>query len=139
MRKSTPIRAATLLTAIAAGALALTAVAPAHDDDRFPPDQEAGRVASFDEQTDVLTIALADGGTISGTVTRFTWVKCDDRDFSRGARRHLSDGQHDWDDDHRGWRARCSTDALTDGAVVEDALVSLRDGQAFFWKVELTS
>jgi hypothetical protein len=138
MRKPTPFRAATLLTAILAGALALAAVAPAHDDDdRFQPEQEAGTIASFDEQTDVLTVDLAEGGTVSGTVTRLTWIKCDDRPFSRSVRRHLSGGEHGDDDDHGWHRWRCSTAALTEGAVVEEALMSLRDGEAFFWKIEL--
>lgn len=142
MRKPTPIRAATLLTAILAGVLALSGLATAHDDGGdddhpFKPSQEAGTIASFDEQTDVLTVELAAGGTVSGTVTRLTWIKCDDHPFSRSSRRHLSDDEHHGEDDHGWHRWRCSTAALTEGAVVEEALISLRDGAAFFWKVEL--
>ena len=90
-------------------------------------------------------IELADGGSISGLVTRFTWIDagdnegCDSSHSSR-SRRQL----HDWcrtqqlhgsehGDDH-GWHHGRSgdTDDLVAGAVVDDALLVLKDGRAFY-------
>jgi hypothetical protein len=45
---------------------------------------------------------------------------------------HGSDDGHGWDH-----HSHCSTDDLTAGAVVDDAVLGLHDGAAFFWKVDL--
>jgi len=125
---------------VAALALALTGTAIAHHgDEGFHHDDPAGTIASFDAAGGILTIDLADGGEISGKVTRFTWIDCDDHDGHRGWHR----GRHVFhgfgDDDEHGWshHSHCSTDDLTAGATVDDAALVLRDGRAFFWKVDL--
>jgi hypothetical protein len=127
--------------ALAAAALALAGIATANDG-RHHDDDPAGTIASFDRDTGKLVIELGDGGRIAGKVTRFTWIDdgdhgCDDGD----ERRHL------WGDDCRrqlhgdgdGWRhgPRGDVDDLVEGAVVEDALVVLKDGRAFYAKIEL--
>lgn len=67
-----------VLVAVAA-ALALVALPGlasgrgGHDGDSAP----AGTISSFDRETGVLTIDLADGGSNSGFVTRRTHVRCD--------------------------------------------------------------
>ncbi len=65
----------------------------------------------------MLTIDLAAGGSISGLVTRWTWI---------------DDG-----DDHGRHHGRDDSDDLVPSAVVDDAVLGLTDGRAFFVKVDL--
>ena len=119
----------------AALVLALAGTAIAHHGDWFGHDDPAGTIASFDSSSGALTIDLADGGSISGTVTHRTWIDCgEDWGWHRGRRSfHGSgDGGRDWDH-----HSHCSTDDLTTGTTVDDAVLGLRDGAAFFWKVDL--
>lgn len=131
--RPTAARALLSLAAVLVVAASGTALAH-HGDGGFRHDDPAGTVASFDADSGVLAIDLADGGSVSGKVTRLTWIDCDDGwRWHRG--RHLfhgSDDGHDW-----GHHSHCSTDDLTPGAVVDDAVLGLRDGGAFFWKVDL--
>jgi hypothetical protein len=134
--RSKPAAVRALLSLTAAIVLALAGTAIAHHGDWFGHDGPAGTVASFDPSSGALTIDLANGGSVSGTVTRWTWIDCgDDRGWHRGRRffHGSGDGGHEWDHHH----SHCSTDDLTSGAVVDDAALSLRDGGAFFWKVDL--
>ena len=150
--KPYPHRRPTTFAAVLLGVVALLALAiPAigHDSDSRFDDGPAGTIASFDSASGVLTIDLADGGSIAGLVSRFTWIDAGDddgcdrvrRDDERRqlhgdwCRRQLSGsghGGHDW---RRGPRG--SSDDLVPGAVVEDALLVLKDGRAFYAKVEL--
>lgn len=148
-RKPIPARKVTLTMAwllSAAAMLVLASPAAAHgggSHSGFDDDDPAGQIASFDSETGVLVIDLADGGSISGLVTRRTWIK-DEGDHHCGDRRHLngwcrkrlhrsdSGRHHGWDHASRG-----DTDDLVPGATVEDALLVLKDGRAFFWKIEL--
>ena len=135
--KTRPRAARALLSLAAVLAVAATGTAFAHHGDGdFRDDGPAGTIASFDADSKVLAIDLANGGSVSGKVTRLTWIDCDGgRGWHRG--RHVF---HDSDDgDGRDWshRSRCATDELTAGAVVEDAVLGLRDGGAYFWKVDL--
>jgi hypothetical protein len=122
--KPRPARGITSLAGSAmalAVAMALAIPALAHhggDDGDFGDRNPAGTIASFDQGSKMLTIALADGGSVSGLVTRWTWI--DDGD--RG-------GHH--------WRDRGDSGDLVPGAVVEDAVLGLADGRAFFVKVDL--
>lgn len=135
--KVRPTAARALLSLAAILVLAATGTALAHHGDgRFRDDDPAGTIASFDSDSGVLSIDLADGGSVSGKVTRLTWIDCDDDHWGwhRGWRTfHGSDDGHDWDRH----RSHCSTDDLTPGATVDDAVLGLRDGGAFFWKVDL--
>ena len=127
--------------ALAAAALAMAGIATANDDSH-DDDDPAGTIASFDRDSGKLVVALGDGGRVAGKVTRLTWIDDGERWCDEGdERRHL------WGDDcrrqlHRdgdGWRhgPRGDVDDLVEGAVVEDALVVLKDGRAFYAKIEL--
>jgi hypothetical protein len=145
-RQKTHGRAIFLLLATAAAALAFAGPAAAHDgsDDHpgFDGDEAAGKIASFDPDSGVLVIDLAAGGSVSGLVTSRTWIESDDdrcearrrplHGWCRRKLHHFEHGDHGW---HRGRRG--SSDDLVAGATVEDALLVLKDGRAFFWKVEL--
>ena len=139
-RMPKPTRALPLAaTAAILAALALTIPALAHDGERGRFDDDpAGTIASFDAGSGLLTVDLADGGSIAGLVTRFTWIhdgdRCDDHDGDRGKRfrtwcRHGDD---------KGWhRGHGDSDDLVAGATVDDAVLVLRDGRSFFAKVDL--
>jgi hypothetical protein len=65
-----------LLAAVAAMAiLALPGLAASHNRDHEPPG-DAGTIQSFDPETGVLVIDLANGGDISGLVNKRTHVRC---------------------------------------------------------------
>lgn len=126
------------------------------DDDGIKDgDENAGTVRSF--SGGVLTIALFNGSTLSAIVNDDTEIECDeehahdsavrdDHGGRRGDDDHSGPGRAG-DDDHQGRRdddddededeARCGTAALNPGAVVEEAEVRARNGEAVFEKVEL--
>jgi hypothetical protein len=127
------------------------------DDDGIGDEQEnAGTVASF--TNGVLTITLANGGTLSGTVSPDTEIECDD-DATATAADDDDDGQHgesgdhggsggsggedgddgDENDDHgdRGDGGNCGPEALTAGRAVKEAELKAANGTAMFEKVEL--
>jgi hypothetical protein len=141
IRKLTVITGS-LLGIVALLALAVPAVAHDHSQSDFD-DGPAGTIASFEADSGKLVIDLAGGGSISGLVTRFTWIDssdgCDDRrgrqqlhDWCR-RQLHLEHGsEHNSSHDSRG-----SADDLVVGAVVDDALLVLKDGRAFYAKIDL--
>jgi hypothetical protein len=131
--------------------LAFAGPASAHHHDFGSDENPAGTISSFDPETGVLTIDLADGGSISGLVTDETRIETggdcrhgehgDDERRSRkvGARalrHHFGDNDrgrhHGWHHGHEG-----GIDDLVAGAVVDDAILVLDDGKAVFAKVEL--
>jgi hypothetical protein len=136
----------------AAALLAFAGTASAHHHD-FGSSDPTGTISSFDPDSGVLTIDLADGGQVSGLVTDETSIETGgsgchhgdsgDETSSRhgrkaGALRHNFDGHdHDWH--HGRWHHgdEGSTDDLVTGAVVDDAILVLADGQATFVKVDL--
>jgi hypothetical protein len=135
---------------VALVALAFTGPATAHDHGRFDHGEPAGKIASFDPSTGTLTIELASGGSETGTVTDQTWIDagdhfpgCDDRGRGRHARcwdrrhgdRGGDDHGHGWGHWHHGPSG--STDDLVPGTVVDDALLFLKDGRAWFAKIDL--
>jgi len=147
MRRKTHSRSRFVMSlgavALIAAALSFGGLASAQSgSDSSHDDDAAGKIASFNAESGMLTIDLARGGTVSGLVTKRTWIDsgedCDrDRRPLHGwCRTALTDG-HDGDDDH-GWDdRRGSTDDLVEGAVVDDAWLILKDGRAFYAKVEL--
>ena len=141
IRKLTTL-GASVLGIVAALALAAPAGAHRHGENGFG-DSPTGTIASYDSDSGKLAIDLADGGSISGIVSRFTRIEagsdesCDDRrerrqlhDWCR--RQQLHGPEHGWDHDNSG-----SADDLVAGAVVDDALLVLEDGRASYAKVEL--
>jgi hypothetical protein len=130
-------------------------------------DELAGTVQSFDSSTGVLTIALAGGGTQSGTVTDATRIECEDEDAELSSARHDGedesgddrdnsgpgstssgpgrDGDGDRGDDDRGDDdgdddEDCTTADLTEGRVVHEAkIVTNSSGDVVFRKIELDS
>jgi hypothetical protein len=140
-------RLAMTLAAISLAAL-LAFAAPAAATDSSPGEGDpAGKIASFDRETGKLVIDLARGGMIGGFVTGRTWIDDGEEGCERPARaartglhgdscrRHLSGddhGDHDWPDGPDG-----DESDLVEGAVVEDAILILKDGRAFYAKIEL--
>jgi hypothetical protein len=134
------------------GALSLVAVlafagpATATDSSR-DDDDPAGKIASFDAGSGKLVIDLARGGTIGGIVTARTWIDdggegCERRAHRRDRRAFHGDscerrfsgdhGDHHWPDGPDG-----DVSDLVEGAVVEDAILILKDGRALYAKVDL--
>ncbi len=113
-------------------------------------DEHPGSVESF--ENGVLTISLANGGTVDGMVTDETEVKCDDdpgddRGHDEGDDDHgdhHGDGGGGDDDaqaaghhgDHEDGED-CGSDALVAGAKVLEAELKIRNGEAVWDEVEL--
>lgn len=155
---------APLLAALAL--LALAGPAAAHDGSKhWDDDEPTGTIASYDSESGVLTIDLADGGSASGLVTSRTWIdaghkSCGDdnggetsrkakqarrgdkqaRTGDRGCheRRNGRHGHGEGRGWHHGWRHNHGDESdLVAGAVVEDAILILKDGKAWFAKIDL--
>jgi hypothetical protein len=123
------------------------------DDDGIGDEQEnAGTIASF--TNGVLTITLAKGGTLSGTVGPDTEIECDDAtakatgDDDEGEGDHGSSGDHggsgddgdendDENDDHGDDGGNCGPEALTTGRQIKEAELKAANGVATFEKLEL--
>ena len=112
-------------------------------------DEHPGEVKSFDGG--MLTISLANGGTLTAAVTDDTEVECDD---DAGDDRGHDDGDDDHHGDHHGdddaqsahhdpgdddENEDCGTDALVAGAKVLEAELKVSNGEATWEKVELLS
>lgn len=110
---------------------------------------DAGRVASF--TNGVLTITLADGSTVSGTVTNDTEINCmaqgatasrdggsgDDQGDQQGGDQQGGDQQggdqgDDGPGDQQGQQPACGTADLTAGALVHEATLKIGSGGATF-------
>jgi hypothetical protein len=155
-RYRTRALASTLAAVVGLALVALAGPAAANDGHHDRDDGPAGTIASYDGDSGTLTIDLADGGSISGVVTGRTWIEdgddhgCD-RDGSKAQRQVRKALHGDWCDErgrhgdhgdgdhHHGWRHGPSGDEsdLVEGAVVEGAILVLKDGRAWFAKVEL--
>jgi hypothetical protein len=128
------------------------------DDDGIDDSAEhPGEIASF--ENGVLTIKLANGGTVSGAVDDETEVECDDDpgddrgddegDDDHGDHHGDDDGDDDHGDDdgggdndaqaaHHGDDGEdCGTDALVAGTKVLEADLEIRNGEAVWEEVEL--
>lgn len=76
-----------LAVAAALAVLALPGLASSHS--RHHDHGDAGTIQSFDPETGVLTIDLANGGSVSGLVIRRTHIRCgDDRGHRHGLGGH---------------------------------------------------
>jgi hypothetical protein len=134
------------------------------DDGREDGDENAGRVASFDGTT--LTIALASGGTVTGTVDDSTEIECkrpatnpaptatssredepgdddnsgpgsgDDDNSGPGGDDDPGDDDHGDDGDDDD-EVACAKSDLTAGTVVHEAELRLGGGSPVFREVEL--
>jgi hypothetical protein len=120
------------------------------DDDGIDDgDEHPGEVKSF--ENGMLTISLANGGTLTAAVTDDTEVECDD---DAGDDRGHDDGDDDHHGDHHGdddaqsahhdpgdddENEDCGTDALVAGAKVLEAELEVHNGEATWEKVELLS
>ena len=106
-------------------------------------------VKSFEDG--MLTISLANGGTLTAAVTDDTEVECDD---DAGDDRGHDDGDDDHHGDHHGdddaqaahddpgdddENEDCGTDALVAGTKVLEAELKVSNGEAVWEKVELLS
>jgi hypothetical protein len=133
------------------------------DDGVMDGNEQAGTIASFDATTGRLVINLFGTDTVAGFVTDETEIKCeddsssasvssegsgsgeaepgdddggDDQGDDSGPGSGSSGPGHDGDDD-QGDRL-CTAAELVPGAVVEEAELKVRNGQATFDKVELS-
>jgi len=118
------------------------------DDDGIDDgDEHPGEVKSF--ENGMLTISLANGGTLTAAVTDDTEVECDD---DAGDDRGHDDGDDDHHGDHHGdddaqsahhdpgdddENEDCGPDALVAGAKVLEAELKVRNGEAVWEEVEL--
>jgi hypothetical protein len=116
-------------------------------------DDNAGTVASFDGTK--LTIQLADGSMVSGTVDNDTEIECEAADMSHHSFNRDDEGRdHNSGDDHgdrgddNGDRGddndndgndmeNCDTSSLTPGTIVHEAELKLSGAGAVWDKVEL--
>jgi hypothetical protein len=78
--------------------------------------REAGTISSFDASTGKLTIALLDGGTVTGLVTEGTEIKCEGVDDRRARRDHGGRGEAEPGDDHGGHRGPGRDDSRADSS-----------------------
>lgn len=108
--------------------------------------QDAGTVQSF--TNGVLTIALANGQTVSGMVTPDTEIECraPETAATAGWQSHDHGGDNGQGDDDQGQgdddnenAQNCDTSALTAGAVVHEARLSVSGAGANWDKVELVT
>ena len=110
--------------------------------------QPAGTVSTF--SGGVLTIALANGQTVSGMVTPDTEIECQAPDTSSRSSTSGTSGTSGWQGhDHGGGDqgqgndgqggTSCDTSALTQGAMVQEAELSVSSAGAVWRKVELQS
>ncbi len=117
-----------------------------------PSPSGAGTVASFDSTDNKLTIMLADGSTVSGTVTRDTEIECKAPDAEEsfatddhGGRSSGEDSSgddsagEDAGEDDGGAEASCSSADLKPGATVLAARLEISSAGSIWDKVELAS
>lgn len=110
---------------------------------------DAGTVASFDNATGKLTIALNDGSTVTGTVTPDTEIQCEaanepahDNFFHKNDHGSGSGDQGDRGDDNNNDNndmQNCDTSALTPGATVHEAELRLSGAGAIWDRVDLAA
>ncbi len=124
--------------------------ADSNDDGVMDGEDNAGTIASFDQETGKLTIDLFGGESISGFVNEETAIKCEDHssastssDGSSGDEGQSGEdnsgesGEEEPGDDH-GERGNCTAADLTPGAVVQEAELQVENGKATFEEVELS-
>jgi hypothetical protein len=125
------------------------------DDGVDDGDEHPGEVKSFEDG--VLTISLANGGTLSAAVTDDTEIECDDDAADDHGHHHGDDGDDDHhgdgggdddaqaahdpgdDDEDEDENEDCGTDALVAGTKVLEAELKVSSGEAVWEEVELLS
>ena len=120
------------------------------DDGVEDGDEGSGTVDSFDAATGKLVISTFGGDSASGLVDDDTEIECDREDGDDDSRDsgpgHDGDGGGDEDEDNSGPGSHgddegdeedCGTEALVEGAVVQEAELEIEDGQATWDEVEL--
>jgi hypothetical protein len=136
------------------------------DGDGIPDGEEnAGKIASFDNETGRLTIDLFGGNTVSGLVTEETEIECDGQRAGPSASDSPNDGEGGEDEqgdqeesgddsedpeepgdddgdqeesgDDDGQGSNCPAADLEVDAVVHEAELQIENGSATFEKVEL--
>jgi hypothetical protein len=116
-------------------------------------EENAGTIASFDQETGELTINLFGGETVTGFVTEATRIEC-----GHQCKHHAEDGEQasasddghsgpgdgseppsagQGDDENGENGASCTTAALVVGATVEEAELEVSNGKATFEKIVL--
>jgi hypothetical protein len=107
----------------------------------------AGTVATFDGTK--LTIQLADGSMVSGTVNNDTEIECEGVDMSHTSLHRDDEGRdHSGGDDNSGAGSNdgdnddndmknCDSSSLTPGTIVHEAELKLSGAGAVWDKVEL--
>jgi hypothetical protein len=135
------------LLAVAIGALSIFVLPGLASARGGSDDSSSATIKSFDQTTKTLVVALPDGQSVSGLVTRRTKIRCEDE---RGHRRgghgvrsreaepgddHGGHGEEAGDDNGSG--ANCTTADLVAGAAVEEIELKFRGDTVVFDEVEL--
>jgi hypothetical protein len=132
------------------------------DDDGVVDGQEqAGTIVSFDQESARLVIDLFGTDTVAGLITDETEIKCEDNGGATVSSEDSGSGEAEPGDDNGGGTEvgddngeggeevgddnggdngapLCTTAQLVPGAVVEEAELDVRNGQAVFHEVELS-
>lgn len=148
------------LVAVALGAMAIFVLPGLANARNGSDDGDDGSAAvkSFDRTTKTLVVALPDGQTVSGTVTRRTKIRCEDQSEHRGGGDRVRSREAEPGDDHGGGGngggnsgsgsgssghdddgsgANCTTADLVAGAAVEEIELEFRGDTVVFDEVEL--
>lgn len=103
-------------------------------------DENAGRIASFDNSTGRLVIDLFGGDTLTGLVNSSTEIKCEDEDEHEHTGVHSRHGDNSGPgsgNSGNGDERNCTAADLTAGRVIEEADLETQGGIAVFDEVEL--
>ena len=102
------------------------------DDGAEDGDENAGVISAFDGET--LTIDLYGGGTVTGTVTDSTEVKCGNECGMDGEE---TGSEEETETERQPAEDECSIDDLAVEVIVREAELHLKNGDAIFDEIEL--
>lgn len=106
--------------------------ADSDDDGSEDGDENAGVISAFDGET--LTIDLYGGGTVTGTVTDSTEVKCGNECGMDGEE---TGSEEETETERQPAEDECSIDDLAVDVIVREAELHLKNGDAIFDEIEL--